>query len=539
VLDNSCTFPVDQAKIVADHAATQNYEVVWKPIPGTSQELALSCPADQILYHGARGPGKTDTQLMRYARNVGKGYGKFWSGVIFDREYKSLGDLIKKSQHWFRQIWTEDEAWFLASNSQLKWVWATGEELIFRTIDDPQDYWKYHGQEFAFMGWNELTQWPTSDCYDIMQSCNRTSWTQEKDSPRDENGDYTLAPIPLENFATTNSYGIGHYWVKNKFIIPAENGQIVTTLTTVIDPATKQDVEIELTQCAIFGSWVENIYLPAKYIAMLKNESDPNRRKSWYTGSWDITAGGALDDVWNKSIHVVPRFRVPATWRLIDRSYDDGSVHPFSIGWWVEATGETIQLPYPTLPGAVYGANGFYDWTPAAGSLIQLSEWYGFDGKFGSNKGIKLGSRAIAKGIVEREFLLVTQGWIPKLPDAGPADKRIYSHGNNRDNEVPAKTMEREGVFWEMAAMEPGSRERGLTAMRDRLQASIDGDTPGIYFMDNCVASVATIPILPRDPRNINDVDTKAEDHPYDMARYRVHKGNLRVAYDVVMRFPR
>lgn len=514
-------------------------EVVWQPIQDTSQELALSCPAQQILYHGTRGPGKTDTQLMRFARNVGKGYGRFWKGVIFDREYKSLEDLIGKSQRWFREVWTEDEARFLASTSQLKWQWASGEELLFRTIDDPRDYWKYHGQEYAYMGWNELTQWPTSECYDIMQSCNRTSFTPEKDSPRDSEGNITelLPEIPLENFSTTNSYGEGHFWVKERFIIPGVNGQIIEKTCEVIDPKTKDWVTITLTQCAIFGSWIENIYLSPQYIATLQEEKDENRRKAWFNGSWDITAGGAFDDLWKKHIHVLPRFKIPEAWRLIDRSYDDGGAHPFSVGWWVEANGEEVDLPLPIVPGQSYGANGFYKFAPPTGSLIQIFEWYGKKGKYGQNKGTGIGSKAIAKGINLIELTLMSQGWIPRLPLPGPADNRIRA--KDPDKETPAATMEKEGIYWEWCDKSPGSRERDMKTFRDRLQGSLDANSPGVYFMDCCEASIVTIPILPRNPKNLDDVNTKAEDHTYDMSRYRCQKGNLNIATGLLnMVFP-
>ena len=76
---------------------TPSYEVVWEPIPGTSQEMAITCPANHILYCGARGPGKTITQLMRYRARVGIGYGQFWRGIIFDREFKNLKDLVAQS----------------------------------------------------------------------------------------------------------------------------------------------------------------------------------------------------------------------------------------------------------------------------------------------------------------------------------------------------------------------------------------------------------------------------------------------------------
>src|SRR5690242_991282 len=94
--------------------------IVWAPIEGSSQELALDARAQHILYFGTRGPGKTDTQLMRFKRRVGLGYGSSWRGVIFDREYKNLDDLVIKSKKWFRRF--NDGAEWLASTSAYKWV---------------------------------------------------------------------------------------------------------------------------------------------------------------------------------------------------------------------------------------------------------------------------------------------------------------------------------------------------------------------------------------------------------------------------------
>src|SRR5262245_40824371 len=90
-------------------------EHVWTPIPGSSQELALDTRCHHTLYTGARGPGKTDTQLMRFRRRVGVGYGEFWRGIILDREYKNLDDLVAKSKRWFLKF--QDGAKFLESAS--------------------------------------------------------------------------------------------------------------------------------------------------------------------------------------------------------------------------------------------------------------------------------------------------------------------------------------------------------------------------------------------------------------------------------------
>jgi hypothetical protein len=68
--------------------------------------------------------------LARFRRNVGLGYGSFWRGVIFDTEYKNLTDIITQSKRMYRLF--NDGARYLASASELRWVWPTGEELLFR-----------------------------------------------------------------------------------------------------------------------------------------------------------------------------------------------------------------------------------------------------------------------------------------------------------------------------------------------------------------------------------------------------------------------
>ena len=127
----------------------KNFQTVWQPIPNSSQSLAMDARCHHVLYAGSRGPGKSDTQLMRFRRNVGRGYGPFWRGIIFDREYKNLDDLVIKSHRWFHAF--NDGAKFLSSAKDYKWVWPSGEELLFRAIKQPDEYWGFHGHEFPFI----------------------------------------------------------------------------------------------------------------------------------------------------------------------------------------------------------------------------------------------------------------------------------------------------------------------------------------------------------------------------------------------------
>lgn len=70
----------------------------------------------------------------------------------------------------------------------------------------------------------------------------------------------------------------------------------------------------------------------------------------------------------------------------------------------------------------------------------------------------------------------------------------------------------------------PGSRINGLELLRARLKAStaVPMEKPGIFFFNTCLHTLRTIPVLPRDESNIEDADTRAEDHLYDAVRYRL-----------------
>jgi hypothetical protein len=520
-------------------------DIVWEPLENTSQYTAMTCPSvNEMLLAGGRGWGKTDVQIMRFRRNVGKGYGTYWRGVIFDREYKNLDDLIVKTRRLFGDG-DGGHATFLSSNSALKWVWDTGEELLFRVAKDEVDYWAYHGHEYPFIGWNELTKYPTGKLYRKMRSVNRTGFDPIKHTPRittaseaefygGKIGDYKtpdlkpLPPIPLEIVSTTNPYGAGHNWVKTEFIDVAPYGKIVYREHEIHNPKTRRDEIIRRSQVTIFGTYRENKYLSPEYIAGLVEETDENILKAWVDGDWDIVAGGAFDDVFRKNIHILPRFPIPKEW-LLDRTLDWGSSHPCSVGWWAETNGEEVTFIDVDGSPRVF--------CPPKGTLIQIAELY-FTKKIGTNEGTKRSATEVAEAIKNKEIELLSEGWIVKQPSPGPADNQI-SNVTEADTETIAVKMANKGVRWEKSDKSAGSRKIGLELLRDRMSAAKQKrEEPHIYFMVNCRASISTIPVLPRDEKDPEDVDTSAEDHPYDMARYRALKSSNRAATRIPFNFP-
>lgn len=464
--------------------------------------FAVAHPSQQFVIDGFVVTHNTDCQLMFFRKYVGLGYGGYWKGVIFDRGYKNLDDLIGKSQRWFSKF--GDGASFKASKSDYRWVWPTGEELLFRQVKKESDYWNYHGQEFPFIGWNELSKYPTPALYEAMMSCNRSSFIAAEHGPG-------LKEIPLVVFSTTNPYGAGHNWVKARFIDAAKPGEVIRVTTNVFDPRTQARRDVIKTQTRIFGSYKENRYLSAEYIVELESISDENKRRAWLWGDWDIVAGGALDDVWNEKKLILPRFSIPRSWR-IDRSLDWGSTHPFSVGWWAEASSE---------PAIINGAKVQLE----PGSIVRLHEWYGTK-KLGSNQGLRMPATDVASGIVKIERQLAELGWIKTNVHPGPADTQIRASPHS-DEKTIAEKMEEKGISWYDSDKSQGSRLNGLELLRDRMQASISGKGMGIYFMDHCIASKKLLPTLPRDEDNPDDVDSDAEDHLYDDVRYRVlHKSH-------------
>lgn len=469
-------------KLVATY---EGENVIWAPQPG-SQEAFLECPVFECLYEGTRGPGKTDALLMSFAQHVGKGYGPNWRGIIFRKTYKQLADVVKKSKQWFPKLWPS--ACF--NSTDMAWRWATGEELRLAYMEREDDYDNYHGHEYPWIAFEELTTWPDDKCYRRMMSCCRSA----------------QPGMPRMYRATTNPYGVGHNWVRQRFGLPVPPNQIIGRVI--------RDAESGEERVAIHGNIHENKILlhadpkyPQKIAMAARNEAE---KKAWLEGSWDIVAGGMFDDVWAPAYHVLPNFplgQIPPGWRL-NRSYDHGQSKPFSVGWWAQSDGCPMQFGDYTI-GAV------------PGDIIRIAEWYGWNGT--PNEGLRLASTEIAKGIIERERDWGIYGHV----SPGPADTQIFT--KYEPNKSVAGDMKRHGVTWTEADKGPGSREQGWQQIRELLKGAIPNrqgirEKPGMFICQRCESTLRTFPVLPRDSKKIDDVDTEAEDHIADEMRYRVRE---------------
>ena len=159
------------------------------------------------------------------------------------------------------------------------------------------------------------------------------------------------------------------------------------------------------------------------------------------------------------------------------------------------------------------------------GTLFRFAEWYGWNGH--PNQGIKMLAVDIAKTIRDKERRLRGTGLVSKSIDPGPADSAIFDVDNGMSI---AADMAKHGVKWVTADKSPGSRKTGAEKLRARLTASqqFPMEEPGIFIFADCRQWIRCVPVLPRDPRDTDDVDSSAEDHNYDETRYRLlHKFSI------------
>lgn len=170
-----------------------------KPTPPQARFLALE--TFEALYGGAAGGGKSDCLLMDHLRWCDRpGY----SGLILRRTLPDLalpGAIMDRAKSWLvgrpGVTWNEIGKVFRFSS---------GARLQFGFCETPNDVYRYQGSEFHRVSIDELTQWPEAPYRYLMSRIRRKA------------GD----TIPLAMRAATNPGGIGHAWVKRRFVSPGD-----------------------------------------------------------------------------------------------------------------------------------------------------------------------------------------------------------------------------------------------------------------------------------------------------------------------------
>lgn len=176
----------------------------WCPHLPTERQLAfLRADAFEALYGGAAGGGKSDALLMDHARFFDvPGY----AGLLLRRTYTDLslpGALMDRARAW----WSGTGASW--NDREKRWTFPSGATLSFGYCESPADVFRYQGSELHRIGVDELTQWEERPYRYLLGRIRRVAGVD----------------VPLGMRAATNPGGIGHAWVKSRFIEPPDAGR--------------------------------------------------------------------------------------------------------------------------------------------------------------------------------------------------------------------------------------------------------------------------------------------------------------------------
>jgi hypothetical protein len=401
-------------------------------------------------------------------------YGAHWSGILFRRTYNELEELIRRSREVFP---ASGGSWHEQSKT---WKWPNGAQLRMRYIERDADATRYQGHSYTWIGWDELTQWPSDYGYRFLRGRLRSAHD-----------------VPTKRIrAAANPGGVGHHWVKAYFVDPAPGGYIpqfdsVTRMQRMFIPARLRDNRILLNSDPGYGDRLRGLASDAMV-------------RAWLEGDWTVVEG-AFFDCWRYDKHVVLPFPVPHDWTRF-RAMDWGSARPFSVGWWAIVTDDH----YLPREGAALCL--------PRGALVRYREWYGSSG---INVGLKMTAEQVADGIVTRERPTVALA-DPNLR-YGVLDPACF-----REDGGPsiAERLNKVLIHAKLRPFHPADNtripNRGSMGGWDQLRSRLIGSdkTPMIYCFSTHSDSIRTIPALQHDPDNLEDVNTEGEDHAGDEWRY-------------------
>jgi len=176
-------------------------EVVWAPTD--RQSAFLACDDFEVLYGGAAGGGKSDALLIdALCLQHGGPDNAHHRAVLFRRSFPELRDLIDRALELYPLI----VAGANYNQTEKVWTFPSGAKVEFGYLQHDNDRLKYRGRAWNYIGFDELTLWPTSVCYLYLFSRCRS----------------TDRSLPRYIRATTNPDGPGQQWVMKRWGIEAD-----------------------------------------------------------------------------------------------------------------------------------------------------------------------------------------------------------------------------------------------------------------------------------------------------------------------------
>lgn len=221
--------------------------------PSITQNVFLRSYAIEALFGGAAGGGKSSALLMAALQYVEvPGY----SAILFRRTYADLslpGALMDRFKSWISNF--DDVHW--NANSYVA-TFPSGARISFGYLNNTNDYMRYKGSEFQFIGMDEVTEIRESDYRYLFSRLRRPA-----EGP--------LSRVPLRMRAASNP---APNWVRQRFIVEGK----------------------ETNRIFVPSKLTDNPGIDAESYRQALSALDPIERRRLELGDWWATTLGTIFD---------------------------------------------------------------------------------------------------------------------------------------------------------------------------------------------------------------------------------------------------
>ena len=258
------------------------------------QDIFINADADEVLYGGAAGGGKSYGQLIDAFLKAIQYPGI--KQLILRRTYPELERSLIRGM---RELYPQEV--YIYNDSKHLCMFKNGSLIDFAFCQRENDVYIYQSAEYDIIRIDELTHF-TSFMYFYLRG--RIRGTND---------------FPKQMKSTTNPGNIGHAWVKERFIDAMPPNQIYRD-----DTGTRYFIPAKIP---------DNVFLTKKdpgYVKRLQTLPE-NERKALIDGLWDLFEGQYFSE-FKRDTHVIKPFEIPKDWKryfVLDYGLD------MLAGYWI------------------------------------------------------------------------------------------------------------------------------------------------------------------------------------------------------------
>jgi hypothetical protein len=254
--------------------------IIFKANEGPQEDFLAAGETD-VLYGGAAGGGKSYAMLvdpLRYAHRSAH------RALIIRRSMPELRELIDKS----RELYPKAFPGCKYREVEKLWNFPSGAKIEFGFLERDADVYRYQGQAYSWIGFDEITHLPTEFSWNYLASRLRTT-------------DPEIIPYMR---CTANPGGVGAHWVKKRYV----DAEVPNTSFIGQDGLHRKFIPARLE---------DNPYLAldGRYEKMLK-ALPPTQRRQLLEGNWDVNEGAAFTE-FSLDNHIISPFEIPIHWERI------------------------------------------------------------------------------------------------------------------------------------------------------------------------------------------------------------------------------